>query len=287
MFRLAVDAAHKEVATGVNLQRSVPLARPVGDHQPLVSKVLAQDFGQEVVAFLGIDAVEKVIGGHDGPGGRFPQANLKAPGVKFPQSPGVHAGVSVQPVGLLAIGGKMFGRCTGAGFLDAVDIGGGDGAAQDGILREVFEVSSVQRVAQKVHSGPQDDIGPHIQRLFPYAVANLVCDSPVPGGGRQKAGREAGGEMGLAPAVVPIGLQPYAHRAVHHDDGRDAVFGEGVREASGSGKTGIVSFAGAVEAHHQEGLFLCAHRLHDGGNVVIAQFRLGRQACCKEDAAQE
>ena len=181
----------------------------------------------------------------------------------------------------------MLGRCSGARFLDAVDISSRDGPAQDGVLGEVFEVPSVQRVAEKVHARAQDDIGPHVQGLFPYPAAHLKSGFPVPGSGHQKAGRETGGEMGLPQAVVPVGLQSYAHRAVHHDNGRNAIFRERVREAAGPRKPRVIPLAGAVEPHHQEGLLLRAHRLHDGGDVVLVQLGLGRQACCDKEAAQE
>ena len=287
MFRLAIGATHEQVAAGMNLQRGVPLSRPVGDHQALVAEVLAQDAGQKAVTLLGIYPVKKVVRSHDGPGGRFAQANLKAAGVQLPQGPGIHPGISVQAVGLLAVGGEMLGRCAGARFLDAVDIGSRYGPAQDGVLRKIFEVPSVQGIAEKVHARAQDDIGPHIQGLFPYPAAHLKSRLPVPGSGHQKASGEAGGEMGLPQAVVPIGLQPYAHGAVHQDDGGDAVLGERVRQAAGSGKARVVPLAGAVETHHQEGLLLRAHRFHDGSNIVLVQLGLGRQARCDKKAAQE
>ena len=171
-------------------------------------------------------------------------------------------------------------------FPAPIDVRGRDGPAQDRVFREILEIPAIQGVTEQIHTRSQDHVGPHIQGFLPYCVAHPERHLPVPGGRREQAGGKAGAEMGLSQSVVPVRLQAHAHGAVHHHHGRNAVFLKGMRKAAGSRKGGRIAFAGAVEAHHQQGLFLRAHRFHNLRNVVRVQLRLRRKDGCRKQAAQ-
>ena len=69
------------------------VSAPVGDHKAVKAPVLPQNFLQQVAVFVGVAAVDLVVGGHDGLGMAFLDGNFKTGEVQFPQRALIHHGI--------------------------------------------------------------------------------------------------------------------------------------------------------------------------------------------------
>ena len=267
MLGLHRVAAHQKVGTCVQLLGSVALAGPVRHYQALESKVLAQDFGEKVVTFLGIFSVQVVVGGHYGPGLCIPHAEFECLDIEFPKCPGVHAGIPVQTVGFLVVCSEVLGGCADALVLHALHVCGGNQTGEHRILREILEVPAVQGVTQQVHARAKDYVVAHRKRFVRYYLADCVCCFPVP----RCCGEQPSGKAGSG-----VFVQPDAHRPVHQNNRRNPEAGDSICYSAGAGQEYFFIRGNIPLAHaYYEGrLFFGGHRLYYLGDVVFGKFRL-------------
>ena len=168
-------------------------AAPVGDNGTLVAPVVHQNVLQEVLAFVGINAVDLVIGAHDGLGLAFLHGNLKAGEVDLTEGTLVHHAVVGHTAQLLAVGGKVLGAGGDAVLLYAAHEGRSHLTAQVGVFGEILEVTAAQRAALDVQAGAQQHV--HIQAgsFFTHQTAHLLAQLRIPAVGHGGSGGQAGG----------------------------------------------------------------------------------------------
>ena len=174
---------------------------------------------------VGVGAVDKVIGGHDGLGLRLLDHHLEAGQVNFPQGALVHDGIRGHAAQLLTVHGKVFGAGGNAVFLDAADVGRRHLTGKVGILREILEVAAAQGAALDVQAGAQQHRHALCRCFFAHGCAHSLAQRGVPAVGHGSRGREAGGgHTGVqAQMVGSTGLLADAVGAVRQGDGRDAL----------------------------------------------------------------
>ncbi len=180
---------------------------PVGNREPVKSPVIPQDFLQQMFIFIGIHAVDPVIGGHDRSRSRFLYRDLKAGQIDFPQCPFIHHGVACHTAQLLGICGKMLRARAHAFGLDPADVACRHFPGQIGILAEIFKVPAAQRASLDIHSRPQqyaDILGGsfHAQMLpdlFPKPRIPAVGD-------RSRRGIAGGRQAPIEPQLVACSL---------------------------------------------------------------------------------
>ena len=95
-----------------------------------------------MVIFIGVDAVDLIVGGHDGLRLAFLYGDLKTAGIDLAKRPFIYDGVHGHTTGLLAVCRKMLGTCGNAVLLNPTDIRSRHFAGQIRILREVFKIAS-------------------------------------------------------------------------------------------------------------------------------------------------
>ena len=130
----------------------VVAAAPVGDHCAVKAPVPAQDIHEQVGVLVGVGAVDKVIGGHDGLRLRFLDHHLEAGQVNFPQGALVHDGIRGHAAQLLTVHRKVLGTGGNAVFLDAADVGRSHLTGKVGVFREILEVAAAQGAAPGVQA---------------------------------------------------------------------------------------------------------------------------------------
>ena len=104
---LILHSGLHQVVAGDDRLGGTGFVAPVGHHDAVEAPLVAEDGGQEVMALLGVGAVEFVVRGHDGPGVGLLHHYLEALQGHLAQGAGVDAGVILHAVGLLVVGGEM------------------------------------------------------------------------------------------------------------------------------------------------------------------------------------
>ena len=203
----------------------VVAAAPVGDHCAVKAPVPAQDIHEQVGVLVGVGAVDKVIGGHDGLWLRLLDHHLEAGHVNFPQGALVHNGIRGHAAQLLTVHGKVLGAGGNAVFLDAADVGRRHLTGKVGILREILEVAAAQRAALDVQAGAQQHRHALCCGFFAHGCAHSLAKLRVPAVGHGGRGGEAGGgHTGVqAQMVGSARLLAHAVGAVRQGNGRDAL----------------------------------------------------------------
>ena len=203
----------------------VVAAAPVGDHCAVKAPVPAQDIHEQVGVLVGVGAVDKVIGGHDGLRLRLLDHHLKAGQVNFPQGALVHDGIRGHTAQLLTVHGKVLGAGGNAVFLDAADVGRRHFTGKVGVLREILEVAAAQGAALDVQAGAQQHRHALCRCFFAHGCAHSLAKLRVPAVGNGGRGGEAGGgHTGVQPQMVgSTRLLAHAVGAVRQGNGRDAL----------------------------------------------------------------
>ena len=203
----------------------VVAAAPVGDHCAVKAPVPAQDIHEQVGVLVGVGAVDKVIGGHDGLRLRFLDHHLETGQVNFPQGALVHDGIRGHAAQLLTVHGKVLGAGGNAVFLDAADVGRRHLTGKVGILREILEVAAAQGAALDVQAGAQQHRHALCRCLFAHGCAHSLAKLRVPAVGNGGRGGEAGGgHTGVQAQMVGCArLLTHAVGAVRQGNGRDAL----------------------------------------------------------------
>lgn len=170
------------------------------------------------------NAVETVVGGHDGPWPCLAHDVFEGTQVDLPQRAFVDVGAGPHPLVFLVVRGEVLDRGAGSPPLKPAHPCRAHPAAQERVLGEVLEVASTARIALDVDAGSEQYIGTAGTCLGAEGFADSLDELGIPGlserGGRREAG---GGIAGSDPHVVDVpGLVPYAVRAVFHHGRREA-----------------------------------------------------------------
>ena len=203
----------------------VVAAAPVGDHCAVKAPVPAQDIHEQVGVLVGVGAVDKVIGGHDGLRLRFLDHHLEAGQVNFPQGALVHDGIRGHAAQLLTVHRKVLGTGGNAVFLDAADVGRSHLTGKVGVLREIFEVAAAQGAALDVQAGAQQHRHALCRGFLAHGCAHSLAQCRVPAVGHGgRGGKAGGGHTGVqAQMVGRARLLAHAVGAVRQGNGRDAL----------------------------------------------------------------
>ena len=155
-------------------------AAPVGDHGAVKAPIVPQDLLKKMGVFVGIDAVDHVVAGHDGLGFALGNSDFKVGQVQFPQGALIQDGIGSHAAQFLVVGGKMFGAGGHAVCLDAADVRGGHLAGKVGIFGKIFKVAAAQRAALGVEAGPQHNGHLLGGGFLPQRTADLFPKGFVP-----------------------------------------------------------------------------------------------------------
>ena len=102
-----------EVVAGLYLAdggQTLANANPVGHHNALKAPVVTQDAGQQVVIAHGVQTVNLVVGGHNGPRVALAYGNLEAAQVELAGGTLADVLIDAGAVSFLGVDGKVFGR---------------------------------------------------------------------------------------------------------------------------------------------------------------------------------
>ena len=195
-------------------------AAPIGDDHAVEAPFVAQDLLQQMLVFVGVDAVDLVVGGHDAHRLGLAHGDFKTGQIQFAHGTFVHHGVAGLAAQLLTVDREMLRACGDAVALDAANEAGGHTAGDDRIFRIVLEVASAQRVAFDVHARAKQHVHVEIVSFLAERLAHLFGERRIPGVGHGAGGREAGGRLGCADAEVVAFAKLPAHAVwtVAHDE---------------------------------------------------------------------
>ena len=200
-IRVSVFAGgHLQFVSDSDALHAVVAARPIGDHHAVVSPFSAQDLPHQMRVFVGVHAVEFVVGGHH----RFRLAllhrDLEAGQVNLPKRPLVHHRVNHHSPFFLIVRGEVFEAGGNALALDAAHIRRRHLAREVRILRKILEIASAKRIALDVESGSEQHVDALRRGFLAQKLAHSLAQFLVPGvchgGGCGEAG---GGDAGVKP----------------------------------------------------------------------------------------
>ena len=218
---LKVESGFHEVVARLHGFYGAGLVAPVRHHNAAKAPFVAEDVLQKVVALLGKDAVDLVVGAHKSPGIRFPDHYLKPLQAHFAERPGVHTTVGIEAVQFYVICRKMLGAYSHALALDTAYPRCSHLAGKEGVFAVILKVTAAKGIALKVHSGTKD----HVQAVFPHFLSHKApetgCKVLVPGRCHCGTGREAGGVVSVV-AAGPGGVNPDAGCAIGHTGAGEA-----------------------------------------------------------------
>ena len=169
---------------------------PVGHDQSVEAPLPAQDHLEQLGRLGGVDAVDEVVGSHDGGGAGLAHADLEGAQVEVAQGSGADPTVGVEAIGLLVVAGQMFdGHAPSRMGLDPAGDGGGEASGQQRVLGEVLEVASAQDAAVQVEGGGEPEVDAEALHLGPDDVAEPLGQRRVPGLGERGADGDGGGVL--------------------------------------------------------------------------------------------
>ena len=169
---------------------------PVGHDQAVEGPLLAQDHLEQLGRLGCVDAVDEVVGGHDGGGPGLAYADLEGAQVEVAQGSGADPAVGVEAVGLLVVAGQVLdGHSPPRVGLDPVGDGGGDASGQQRVLGEVLEVASAQDGAVQVEGGGEPEVDAEALHLGSDDVSETLGECRVPGLGERGADGDGGGVL--------------------------------------------------------------------------------------------
>ena len=182
---------------------AVVAAAPVRHDEAVKAPFVHQNFPEQMPVFVGIYAVDPVVGRHDAVGLSLLHGDLKAGEVDFLQRPFVKHTVGVHPQRLLTVHGKVLRTRRNALGLNAADAGGGHFPGKVGIFREVFKVPSTKRTALDIQPRPQQNVNLLRCRLLAQSRADFFGQRGIPGICRCCRRRPAGrGNAGMQPQMI-------------------------------------------------------------------------------------
>ena len=257
LLGLGRGTGHQQVVAGLQLGHGVAAAVPVGHHQALETPFLAQQRGQQIVAFGGVRAVHEVVARHHRPGLRLLHRELKPLQVDFAQGPLAHRRVQLHAVEFLVVHGEVLDAGAHALAFYPVHEGGGHVAGHQRVFGIVLEVAPTQRVAVDVHARGQQHVdakGPH---LAPKCRAHPPHQGRIPAAGQQRGHRKRRGVVGFGAVAAARGGNAHASRPIRKRERGDAQPGNGMGAARRAGHLlghfAVVGVAGRQQAFGEAG----------------------------------
>ena len=213
---------HLQAAAGARRLNGAVRTAPVGDDHAVESPLGAQDVGEKVLIFVGIRAVDEVVGAHDRPRLRGSAHDLEASQVDLAHRALIHDGIRRHAAQLLGVDGEVLGAGGGPRRLDSFDESGRHAPGENRVFGEVLEVTPAQGRTLDVEAGAEQDVDAEASGLQPQRLAHVARELGVPGGRERGGRREAGRLLGFGDAQV-IGVAELAAHAVgpvaHHEGG--------------------------------------------------------------------
>ena len=215
----AFQLAHGSEARRRHFQRAAGLdggdggvgAAPIGDDHAVEAPFVAQDLLQQMLVFVGVDAVDLVVGGHDGHRMSFAHGDFETGQIQFAHGTFVHHGVAGLAAQLLAVDCEMLRACGDAVALNAANQARCHTSGDNRIFGVVLEVTSAQRVALDVQARAKQHVHVKVVSFLAERFAHLFGERRIPGIGHGAGGREAGGRLGCADAEVVAFAKLPAH----------------------------------------------------------------------------
>ena len=183
---------------------------PVGDDKAVKAPGIPEDFLQKMGIFIGINAVDHIVGAHDGFRMALANGNLKIGEIQFPEGPLVHDGIGGHAPQLGVVGGKMLGTGADAICLDAADIASGHFARQIGVLGEVFKIAATERIALGIHTGTEKNAYILAGSLGAQMASQFLTEFGIPAVGHGCGSGIAGGGNGAVQAQLISGTLLFA-----------------------------------------------------------------------------
>ena len=169
-----------------------------------------------------MNAIDAIVGAHDGPGIGLLQRDAERLQVNLVQRSFRHLRADRKPLKFLIVADKMLDTGGHPPALQAIDVGRGHRAAEVGVFGKAFKVAPGDGRARDVHRGGQQHVCPAAASFLGQGRAHLGDQVGIPGGAQGHAHREADGRV---PQIV-VG-SAHAVGAVAHARGGDARFGQG------------------------------------------------------------
>ena len=189
-----------------------------------------------MLVFVRVDAVDLVVGGHDGQRLGFAHCDFETGQIQFAHGALVDHGVAGLTAQLLAVDCEMLRACGDAVALNAANQARCHTPGDNRIFGVVFEVTSAQRVALDVQARAEQHVHVKIVRFVAKGLAHFFGERRIPRIGHGSCGREAGGRLGCANAemVTFAELAAYTVGAVTHHEAGDVCAGVASRIPFGS-----------------------------------------------------
>ena len=198
---VGIPSGHDQVVPGADAagRRAVGalLGRgPVGHNEAVKAEFLPRDAGAEVIAVGRVDPVDQVVAGHHGERVRPADRDPESAQVDLAQRPLGNDAVAEHAVVLLVVAAEVLDGGAAAGM--ALDTPGdccGRDAADQGILRVIFKISSAEGVAVDVHAGRQPEGDAEALHFIADQVADLFDERRIPGLGQKGPHRDRRAEL--------------------------------------------------------------------------------------------
>ncbi len=188
---------HFQVEAVVGSADGVVGGVPVGHENALETPLALEHLEVEKLVLGGMNAVDEVVGVHDGVDVALGDGGLEGRQVDLAHGALVGVGADVVAVVLLIIQGKVLDGGDDALGLDALDEWNHQDGVQIGVFREVLEVAAGHGRAGNVDAGTEQEIDAACAGILAEALADLARQGRVPcGGQRHAAGIGGGGSPG-------------------------------------------------------------------------------------------
>ena len=210
---------------------------PVRHDDAAETELPAQDCGQKVVLRGRPGAVHGAVGRHDRRGRPFADRDLEAPQVDLPECSLRDDALHLHAAVFLIVAAEMLDGAHLHALAHAAQLHDRHFAGEQGVLREILEVSAVQGMSVNVHPGAQQRIDVVLAQLKAQPVIELLDHHVIPGAG-QAGARRYGKGLGAAVHADAAG-------AVRAASQRDAKSQKPVGHTAESGSRSGRDFGGA------------------------------------------
>ena len=206
---------HADLGTGLGVTHRAP----IGDDEAVETVFTAQNVVKQLPVFTAFDAVDEIVGAHDGEHAAILHRRLESRQVDLAQCPLAYGLVNVKPVGLLAVDRIVLRASGHVGFLHTLNVGHALRGGQYRILAHVLEIATAQRATLDIDGRSENHVLAAAARFLAKYLAGRAGQIGIPCGSDGGTGRQVGhivtGVVQRRPVVV-MQLGPHAHRAVVH-----------------------------------------------------------------------
>ena len=161
-------AGHFQIKARLQRSDAVVHRAPVGHHQTVEAPFGTEHVGEQPLVLAAEDAVDLVVGAHDGGGLRLFDDVLERLEIQLPHGLFRGDGVAHEAVVLAVVQREVLERHAHALRLDALHLGGAHDACKQRVLAEILKVPPAERIALDVHTGAQQ----HVDAVVPALLGN-------------------------------------------------------------------------------------------------------------------